>query len=296
MLTDSVILAPDAMFVMNDHIWVFQRKKDIIFDVFDIQTYEYLFSTGRKGQGPNEFVFPMGQTIQAENEYFTILDHINLKTVFLQPDIGLHTVKIQKIFDQSPINGFIKLNDSLYCAFTDCATGTTSDFEYQIKNIYNNSIFKFSTYPEYLAKKKFEQDIRCQVYYKHLVANPVKRKFAAFYSRYKVLRLFSYEGILEKEIHVNIPPYQIDDVENSEERLFFYVRLSSTLQYIYAYCASNKEIQVWDWEGNPIILYRLDRDYSRFTVSEKYKKIYLVSSNESDLDKIFVINMLHIFE
>lgn len=293
-LTEPVILSPDAMFVMNDQIWIFQRKKDIIFDVFDIHTCKYLFSTGIKGGGPDDFVHPIGQTIQAENDFFTILDHNNLKTVVWQPDYGLRTVKIQKTFDQSPINGFIKLNDSLYCAFADCATHTKGDFEYQLKNIYDNSLIKFSAYPEYLAEKKFEQDLRCQIYFKHLTANPVKRKFAAFYSRYKVFRLFSYEGALEKEIFVNIPPYQIRDVENSEERFYYYYNLVSTERYIYAYCVSNKEIQVWDWDGNPIIRYSLDKDYSRFTVSEKHKKMYLVSIDESDLDKFFVFDMLHV--
>ena len=293
-LTEPVILYPDAMFIMNDQMWVFQGKKDTIFDVFDIQTCKYLFSTGTKGRGPEDFLSPVGQTIQAENVFFTILDHNNLKTVVWQPDFGLHTVSVQKTFDLSPINGFIKLNDTLFCAFADCATRSTSDFEFQLKNIHDNSIIKFSTYPEYLAKRKFDQETRCQIYYKYLVANPVKRKFAAFYSRYKVFRLFSYEGILEKEIHVNIPPFQIRDVENSEKRIFFYARVVSTDQYIYAYCASNKEIQVWDWDGNPIIVYSLDRDYFRFTVSEEHKKIYLTSIEEMDLNKFFVFDMLHI--
>ena len=294
MLTDSVILAPDAMFVMNDQLWVFQRRKELIFDVFDIQTYKHLFSTGNKGRGPDEFTHPIGQTIQSEDDYFTIMDGVEMKTIVWLPNFGLHTIKSELIFNQPATNGFIRLNDSLFCAFADCAMGTAGDFEYQLKNVYNNTLHKFSAYPEYLANKKFEQEIRCQIYYKYLVANPVKRKFAAFYSRYKVLRLFSYEGVLEKEIHVKIPPYQIKDVENSEGRYYYYVRVTSTNQYIYAYCASNKEVQVWDWDGSPIIIYRLNKDYSRFTVSEKHKKVYLISAEEQDIDKIFVLDLIHL--
>ena len=127
-----------------------------------------------------------------------------------------------------------------------------------------------------------------------MVSNPVKGKFAAFYSRYKFFRIFSYEGILEKEVLVNIPPYQINDVKNLEESLYFYYHIVSTEQYIYAYCASNKEIQVWDWDGNPVFLYSLDKDYFKFTVSEKHKKIYLTSIEDMDIDKIFVFDLLHL--
>ena len=293
-LTDSVILAPESIFIMNDQLWIFQPKKKILFDVFDITDYKYLFSIGQKGQGPDDFNFPIGQTIQAGSDYFTILDWNVMKTIELQSGPSLHTVKSQKIFDQHVVNGFIRLNDSLFCSFADCFMNTNSDFEYQMKNIDYNSDFKFSLYPENLARKKFEQDVRCQVFYKYLVANPEKKKFAAFYSNYKFFRIYSYNRVLEKEILVTIPPKQISEVENYDERELFYSLPCATEHYIYAYCYSNKEIQVWDWDGNPIIVYKLDEDYYLYTVSENHKKMYLLSSDEDDLNKIFVFDLSHI--
>jgi hypothetical protein len=290
--TEPVILAPDEMFIMNDRIWIFQNKKDTLFDVFDLPDCNYLFSTGMKGQGPNEFIFPTGKTIQADKEGFTILDMNVMKTVTLQTDNSLHTVKSGKIFDQFPVNGFIKLNDSLFCAFADCATGTAGSYEYQLKNLSKEGEIKFSEYPD-LTGKKFEGDERCQIYYKYLVANPSERRFAAFYSFFKFFRIYSYEGKLEREIQVKTLPFQSGDVENWEERKLYYGRPFATERYIYALCSAN-EMQVWDWNGNPIIQYDLDKDFFAFAVSEKYKKVYLVCAEETDSDKIYALDLSHL--
>lgn len=295
MLTDSVILAPDAMFLMNNQLWIFQRKKNVFFDVFDISDYSHLYSVGMKGQGPNDFIFPLGTTIQAENNFFTILDGNILKTVVCPSNREFRIIKSQKTFEQFPVNGFIKLNDSLCCSFADCATNTIGNYEYQMLDMYNGRNYKFSDYPEFLSKKKFDQETRCQVFSKYIVSNPVKKKFASFYNYYKFIRFYSYDRILEKEITINISPFQIDDVENWKERFTFYGKPISTNKYIYVSCYANKgEIQVWDWDGNPIICYCLDRTYSTFTVSEEQNKIYLTSLAENDLNKIYVFEMTHL--
>ena len=299
-LTDSVILAPDAMFVMNDQIWILQRKMDPLFYVFDIQTCNFLFSTGTKGQGPDDFIFPRGLTIQSENDFFTILDVGKgniVKTMEWIPNYGLRTLKSEVPFsDGNPLNGFIKLSDSLFCAFADCFTGTVGNLEYKIMNTLDRKEFKFSKYPENIVRKKLEQDMKCQIYGKNLIANSEKKRFAAFYNYFKFFRIYSYEGELINETYVNIPPYQTKNIENWEARLIYYGKPEASDQYIYAYCSANKEIQVWDWDGNPIINYMLmnDKIYSKFTVSEKLKTIYLLSYDEDDLDKIFTFELTHL--
>jgi hypothetical protein len=289
--TAPVILAPEEVFIMDNRLWVFQSKKDTLFDVFSLPDCRYLFSAGRKDSGPNDFIFPNGKTIQAEESRFTILDLFSIKTVELQPDNSLHVVKSEKTFEL-PVNGFIKFNDSMFCAFADCATGTTGDYEYKLMHLPNRKEIKFGEYPR-LSEKEFTREKRCQIYYKYLVANPSGRKFAAFYSFFKFFRIFSFERELENEFHVNIPPCQSDNVDNWEEREIYYGRPFATDKYIYAPCSSN-EIQVWDWNGKPIIQYMPDKTFFAFAVSEKYGKIYMVSTEETDLDKIYVFDMVHL--
>ena len=224
--TAPVILAPEEMFIMNDQIWVFQSKKDSLFDVFALPNCNYLFSTGRKGQGPDEFIFPIGKTIQTNDSGFTILDANFIKFVSCQSNGALHITHSIKTFDHLAVNGFIRLNDSLVCAFTGCATGSSSDFEYQMKNLYSKKVIEFSSYPK-LTTKEYEGEQRCQIYYKHLTANPNERKMAAFYSFFKYFRIYSYDGVLEKEVSVKIPPYKSDNVEDWEKRNGNYIRFLS---------------------------------------------------------------------
>lgn len=294
-LTDPVLLAPENMFIMNNQIWVIQRRKDTLFYVFELPDCNYLYSTGTMGQGPNDFIFPIGSTIHATNEGFTILDANIFKSVKPQPDGTLNVTHSVKTFDEMNINGFVKLNDSLYSSFTGCAGSGNSNYEYKIKNIQTKDIFEFSDYPS-LSEKEYEGQERCQIYYKHLTANQKQKKLAAFYSFFKYFRIFNYEGDLEREVFVKTPPYESDNLEDYTKRNVYYGPIVSTDQYIYAACLGKegKEIQVWDWDGNPIISYSITQSFLTFTVNEKTNKVYLISAREEDENKIFSFNLSYI--
>jgi hypothetical protein len=296
MQTAPVILAPNGIFIINSQIWIIQTKKDTLFDVFNLHDAKYLYSTGIKGGGPEDFIFPQAQTIQVEDDKFTILDHSILKTMEVQPSGSLHTVKRERIFDMVTLNGFLKINDSLFCTFADCATGAEGDFEFEfmLKNISSGKEMKFSEYPD-LSVQKFQGDQKCQIYYKYPVANSSKGIFATFYGYFKFFRLYSINnGVfeLEKEVHVNIEPYNTDNIDNWEKRNIYYSQPVATDKYIYAPCSEN-EIQVWDWEGNPVIQYFIDIEFSTFTISEKLNKLYAVQYSDDDesIDKIYVYDL-----
>ncbi len=290
--TAPVLFAPEEMFIIDNQIWVFQSQKDTLFDVFELPDCNYLFSTGQKGRGPNDFIFPIGNTIQLTNEGFSILDMNIVKFIKPQPDGSLNITHSVKAFNNISVNGFILLNDSLNCAFTGCGDGSKSNYEYQIKNVHTNEVIEFSDYPN-LTDKEYEGDERCQIYYKNLTANFKKGKFAAFYSFFKYFRIFTTEGFLEKQIYVKIPPYKSNNVEDWTKRMVYYGPPISTNQYIYAPCMGN-EIQVWDWSGNPIIRYSLNQTFRTFTVCENTNKIYLISAKEENENKIFSFNLSHI--
>lgn len=293
--TAPVILDPESLFIMDDRIYVVQTKKDTIFDVFDLKDCRYLNSVGTRGGGPDEFLFPDPYTVQVKDNQFTIFDRIFMRTIAIRPNGSLQIVKSEKIFDLTPVNNFVRLNDSMCCAVADCMTGKTGDFEYRMKNISSGKELKFSQYPD-LSPRKFTGDQRCQIYQKYITANSAQGKIAAFYNLFKFFRIYKVSDTveIEKEVHVNIPPFeQVDEVDNFKMRKKFYFQLFSTDKYIYASCSPN-EIQVWDWDGKPIISYFLDQKYFRFAISEKTKKIYAVNFVEDDLDKFFVYDLSHL--
>lgn len=290
--TDSVILSPEKIFIFNDQIWVLQTKNNKLFDVFEISTGKHLYSTGSRGQGPNEFVSPIASTLVVEGDVFTLLDYNVLKTVSVDSVGNLEVISSKNTFDLVPINGFVKLQEGVFCAFADCATGTEGDYEYRLIDVSTDNELKFSEYPEFLTNKKFEGDQRCQIFNKYPVSNPQIGKFASFYSFFKFFRIYNFDGEMEKQVFVKIPPFTSDDVDNWQKREIYYRPPFGTRDYIYSYCGSN-EIQVWDWDGNPVFQYILERPFYTFTVSEEHKKLFLVSKIEDDLDKIFVFDLEH---
>jgi hypothetical protein len=300
MQTAPVILAPAGIFIMNDQIWIVQTKKDTIFDVFNLHDCKYLYSVGTKGQGPDDFIFPQAQSIQVENNSFTVHDRYVLKTVEMQSPKQLRVVKREKIFDIYPVNGFTKLNDSLFCMFAECMTGKEGDFEFEflLKNTRSKEEIKFSKYPD-LTTQKFRGDDKCRIYVKSSVANSSKGKLATFYNYFKFFRIYSFDGTPEKEVHVNIEPYSTDNIDDWEKRNVYYGKPVATERYIYAVCAPN-EIQVWDWDGNPVIRYFLDGGAYCFTVSEELKKLYTILDSEFEkgndelIDKIYVYDLVHL--
>ncbi len=295
--TKPIILAPKEMFIINDRLWIFQNQKDTIFDVFHLPDGEYLYSTGTKGKGPNEFISP--RFIQKMNNGFSILDNTEVRITEIADNGLLKTIESYRPFNIFPINGFVRLNDSLVCAFAYCATGMKGKYEYRMANRFTEKEKVFSLYPN-LTSKEYEGDQRCQIYYKYLASNPQTSQIAAFYTYFKYIRFYNYDGSLEKEIHVNITPYESVNIENQEERMMYYVKVVSTERFIYALCLNTQgdddismlEIQVWDWNGTPIIQYALDRTFDTYTISEENKKLY--TAFEENEDEIYMYDLVHL--
>ena len=293
--TSPVILAPEAMFIMDDRIYIVQPKKDTIFDIFDLNDCRYLHSLGTRGGGPDEFIYPQANTVQVHDKQFTLFDRTFMRTVAIRPNGSLQIVKSDQMFG-SPVNGFLRINDSLCSSYADCFYSLEpGDLEYRVKNLRSGTEVKFSKYPD-LSPRKFTGDTRCQVYYKYLTANAARGKFAAFYTHFKFFRIYNVSDTIEieKEVHVNVPPFeQVADVDDWQKRQLFYGQVFSSDNYIYVYTYLS-EIQVWDWDGNPVISYSLDHQFFTFTISEKTKKIYTVSAAEEDWDKFFVYDLSHL--
>ena len=70
----------------------------------------------------------------------------------------------------------------------------------------------------------------------------------------------------------------------------YYDAIKTTNKYIYAICENAKHntllnnlpnLEVWDWNGNPIISFKLDRSVAAFEVTKDDKKIYVIDRQNS---------------
>jgi hypothetical protein len=283
----DLILA-SKLFILGDKIVIFDRKKTDIFKVFGLPQVNYLYSSGKYGEGPDEFNFIDPECINVSGDTLEILDKIKIKKYKIG-DTSLIKAAEDKFFIplSFPINRMLKVDDSMY--FADNITQKKKSQEHVILNIKSNKVEKsFGEYPEGLDfNNGLEQ---YSTYIKSGVINKASKKFAAFYLFFNKFKIYDKQGILIKEVNIKGKNNEEFSSKNSKQNVMYRASPISTDKYIYVLSInSTKEnfekniqdfhpkLQVWDWDGNPIAQFVLDKPIVSFSVSEKFNKIYGVS-------------------
>jgi hypothetical protein len=288
-------LAPDNIFITDNYLVMASIRKDTIFDFFLLPNCNYQFSAGIKGGGPDDFstmidLFYFAPTIKGFNVFFTE------KGIYREVEIdkrskNIYTVNNKRLkFEQLPVQGFHPLgNDRIVYM-----SGFEKKSEFSIFDSKTNKTIFLSPYPKWTGRE-LEND-RMFTYVKGIVPKPDGEMFAAFYVYFKRWRIYNNEGMLIRDISVKIPPFS-SNLLDIDERYVYYGRIFATNNYLYALCKNKKrneslpedntELQVWDWDGNPVALYNLDKYLFCFTIDEKENVLYGVNRDEENEDKIF---------
>jgi len=143
---------------------------------------------------------------------------------------------------------------------------------------------------------------------KAITVKPSQSLFAAVYDKFPVLRIYSKDGSLEKEIwykNKQDSPHGLIQDNPSEQDLSIimqnYRKIKSTNNYIYALYIGktseeidkdseglndfSNEIHIWDWNGDPIKKIILDKEIFSFCVTEDDK--FLICSSLNDADRLY---------
>ena len=297
-------LLPRAMLISNDNLFVYKDNEEFLFDIFRLPDCDYLCSAGTRGQGPDDFLFLDFRSFQPTNNGFKVLDleSNRFKTVVFENNY-LSTMSSEQIFqDKGAHNGLYSLTDNVFLTFGQMMEPN----EYTLINTKTETFTKTGNYPQWLPESSSMSGVEQSLftYVKDCVVHPDGKKFASFYSRFKRIRIYEYEPnesiTLLHDVDVQVSPYS-DNPE--KERYQYYVGQPQAIgDYIYAICsnvnmdndpqdaqvANDCEIQVWDWDGNPVANFRIGRYISSMVLSEKYNKIYALNK--------FVEDELYIYE
>ncbi|MDR1129952.1 MAG: TolB-like 6-bladed beta-propeller domain-containing protein [Prevotellaceae bacterium] len=300
-----VIMTPANLCISDDKLIIIYNKKDTVLDFFQLPECKYLFGAGIRGGGPDDFSPDYdSRFLHFEGNEFNIFSSDGLLKRFTvdykSKRIYTNKSKNQRLNTDHlgyPVNRFNILNDTLCFCMSQIADN--EGFELVMINTKTKRNLQFSPYPDWLGKVWLKDNIPF-VYVKNMTSHPSGTKFASFYAYFKRWRIYDYKTNLIREIHVEVPPYSKSVNENTSERMAYYGYSCSTAEYIYVECrnrkvsdkpASDTEIQVWDWDGNPVAVYTLDKKISLFTISEKERKIYALTNEEEDEDKIYVYSI-----
>jgi hypothetical protein len=286
-----LVLAPANIFVTGNYFVITTPRKDTIFDIFSYPDFQYQFSAGVKGGGPDDFATMIDRRCPVSTKKgFNVFFVESKKYREIGIDIynkRLYTIGEHKYTFEATddiINGFMPLNDSVVIYLG----GFIGKTEYKMLNVYTKEILSFGYYPQWVNS----EENKALIYLKGTTAKPDGKKFASFYAYFKRWRIFDNHGNIEADINVNISPLTTD----FSDRYTYYGYPFSTDKYIYVCCRNQKfgetqtdntELQIWNWDGKPVAKYMLDKYIGCFTVDEQQNVLYGANSNEGNEDKIF---------
>ena len=289
-------LVPRYMGISGDYLLIHKVREEKLFSIYSLPDLTHVADAGMRGQGPNDFNLLDTRSFQMTEYGFKVIDaNLNMLKDVEIVDNGLNVKESKLLFAQGVAsNGFYPMGKGRYVAFTQ----PDSDKEFAI---YDENTGEFSlvegSYPHWQELPKNMPVFLA--YLKTCVAHLDGKRFAAFYGRYKRWRLFDDSMELISDIDVRVEPYKADaTLEGAEQHTYYIGQPYATDKYIYVLCSNKNagkdersELQVWDWDGNPVACYTFDRKLSLIAVSEKYNKIYGVDNLIEDQLFVYEFSM-----
>lgn len=287
----SSILYPLNIFVSGDLLVVCQPDMEQMFAVYRLPDVDYLYSFGRKGQGPSEFsTIYFKSIVPTECGFKVCCNDRRIYHVSLTDGSILEKERIES--DHELFNGFCAINDSLYC-FTDMRGEDTPFLMY---NSSRKTTVAVGEYPRWISGSSYEKAPIKKVIdgNGYIVAKDDGTTWAFFYGYFDCFKIYAGDGELRKTICTGQDPNE--EKMTGKRRAYYPYVPQTTNEYIY--CIRGREkpsdadrLQVWQWDGMPVASYWLDRRISSFTLSERTGKIYAVSTDEEAADQIFVYDL-----
>ena len=293
--TPVSMLNQKALTVVDDKLVVLDQIKDGMFKVFKLPELTYLYSWGRTGRGPDEFISVDPNYFRSYSNHLELMDLGVLKKFELYETHFkvLKSINLPKL--QNPLNSIQKLNDSIYVVDDEFE----AENEHLLININKNEIVKeFGEYPKDNLHTKSNLE-RYQIYLKYVVSNPKENKFAVFYESFPKVKFYNSKGELLKSVSIEEDTNFKYSVENKNQNVIYFSFPYATENYIYAvrvnktedqvaqnFDAYKPEIIVWNWNGDIITRYILDKPITRFAVSENHNELYGTSLFEES--KIYI--------
>lgn len=287
----SPFLVPRYIGITGDYLFIYKEREEFLFSFFRLPDADFIADSGNRGQGPDDFNLLDTRSFYPTQDGFNVVEAGTnfLKTVSYDGK-NLKTIHSKNILEQGiSNNGLYPLTDSTFLTLG----WLDEDNEYRILNSKSGQTTTTYPYPKWIDKHlKPSNPPLFVTFLKSCVVHPDGKKVAAFYSRFKRIRIYDNTMNILHDIEVQIPPYNTSFDNPIEKQPVYYIgQPYATKNYIYALCANNQpvqvssrdyELQVWDWNGKAIACYKLDRKLTLMTISEEHRKIYALDNAVAD--------------
>jgi len=288
---------PSRLYTVGDKLIVFDDVDKDMFKVFNLPSLDYAYSYGSHGGGPGEF----SRSINKEciNVIDDCLEIAYLNTlmrfrvtdstfVYLEPGKAAETPIPSELI---PLNNFKKIDDTKYVANND---EFSNDKELCCLDIKNGEMTLFGDFSAKESQMSMQE--KFANFAKSVCANQQAGRFAALYNLRPLLKI--YDKDLNLLSTVKIEHEALKSI--GDKKAMYFTDSSATPDHIYTMWigktkdeavgnidAFRPEILIFNWDGSLAGRMKLDRPVITFAVSESNGKLYAVSFDEADANKIF---------
>ncbi len=303
-INTDMILSSHEIYVFDSLLLLVGEsvENDLAFHFINKQTGKYLLSFGNYGNGPGELARPtpsFGVDID-KKQVWAFNSNFPKVVEFIFGYDSLNHYKVQDIpIFQSSQNAFYywKLKENRYVVSYIKTEG--KNFRFTI----GNNIDTISTYNEYPRLEKIENNNAEKSYFRHYSSFIVKP------DGQKLVSASRYGGIIEifdiKDNKLNLkvlhryykPMYTVKNQDSkypfvipSKDAIQGFRKLRCTNDAIYiglnstANSYSTFSICKFDWEGNPICQYKLDKSVNSFDIDTKHNRVYAIITDCNTLE------------
>lgn len=274
----------------DEYLVITEERENDFLHVFNLPDLQFQYSWGQHGRGPDEFMFFPYYTNQKKKELHFYDAVVQQNRVFGIGETTLENIQESSLSYTgqmgSPLNGVLRLNDSLYIADYELPFGNAPHEYIALRPGETDSLFTFGDYPT----TDLEDPDRYFHFKKTNVAKPDGSKFAALYFNHNKLKIFSNTGETLKAIKIQ-DPHLDEDINDGEDSILYRNAGWASDSYLYflgIYTSSDvfnengdstykPFLEIWDWEGQQLYRANFDRLIHTFTVSEEHGKLYGIS-------------------
>jgi hypothetical protein len=288
--------------VVDSLLIVINRKGSFIFQFFNISTNKTIIELGKRGKGPGEFIEPTllishNNKLQAINKTLQMFDYVSRRKTVIDLSKTLELDSLVFFQERLPYSlGFIDRiwydSDSLICYRGE-------DNQINRLTIFNpiNSSMKIIPFraPDCQLKMSnnferffyYTQEIDINISRRLIVTAPIfvgQLDFHNFNGDYLYSSKWEHEEVLNKIINEPKkfrPKIHITQIKSDANTIYALnvngYRLSDKLNQ-----ETNSELLLFDWFGNPIKKYILDRRVTNFAIDFKNQYIYGYAPAEHD--------------
>ncbi|WP_420387403.1 BF3164 family lipoprotein [Roseivirga sp.] len=284
-------------------------SKDYVFQIIDIKNTRYIAPFGKKGNGPGEIRFPAYVQVDPQNQDNLLIFDKNRFDIYSLPrqHILSNSHKPEKIINKMDFNvqRAVKTHTNSYLAY-----GIFKN-RYALLNSEGDTIKTYLDYPYEDEYNDMSYASLAMAFQGNILASPSGKKvvLATVQSaNFEIIDINNpMEPVLKSRLNSWKPEFVNESGGNSisvafkQESRLGYTDIAVTNQAVYlllsgrtrseygANASESNDLHVYDWSGEPLAHYKLDRDISAFEISASGKELYGFVNEEPALIVKYII-------